>query len=100
METSQQVTCGLHEGLATATGLSVSLASRRTRVIFALGEGAEAGTLGLRSLRVIRDKEPLVLGSFFLCPPFCPTRLPASLSARTLSTADEEKGKKGRGSYL
>lgn len=76
METGQQVTCGLHEGLATETGLSVSFASRRTRVIFVLGEGDEAGTLWQRHLRVIQNKEFLALGSFFLCSPFPPCVCP------------------------
>lgn len=70
-EPGEQVTGGLHEGLATETGPSASFAPRGTRVILVSGEGDEAGTRWQRSLRITQDKEPFAFGSLLLCSP-CP----------------------------
>lgn len=93
METGQQVTHGLHEGLATETGLSVSFASRRTRVIFVLGRGDEAGTLWQRHLRVIKSSWPLVPSFFALPFPLVFAHLPFHLFPLYCRQGKGEEGK-------
>ena len=96
-EPGEQVTGGLHEGLATETGPSASFAPRGTRVILVSGEGDEAGTRWQRSLRITQDKEPLAFGSLLLLS--LPRRVHRPLHLCPLLPSRKRRGREGNHIY-